>query len=128
MAGIITFLKANVASLVASACDFGFTVLLKEVFAVDAVVASVSGTVLGGVINFLIGRYWAFNAASKSIAGQGLRYLITWFGSLLLNALGVYLLIHFAEIDYRIAKLIISLTVAVAYNYPMQKKYVFKNI
>jgi len=128
MAGIITFLKANVASLVASACDFGFTVLLKEVFAVDAVVASVWGTVLGGVINFLIGRYWAFNAASKSIAGQGLRYLITWCGSLLLNALGVYLLIHFAEIDYRIAKLIISLTVAVAYNYPMQKKYVFKNI
>lgn len=128
MAGVITFLKANVASLVASACDFGFTVLLKEFFAVDAVVASVAGTVLGGIINFLIGRYWAFNATSKGIAGQGLRYLVTWCGSLLLNALGVYLLIHLAEIDYRIAKLITSLTVAVAYNYPMQKKYVFKNI
>ena len=127
MAGIVTFLKANVASLVASACDFGFAILLKEVFAVDPVVASVSGTVLGGVINFTIGRYWAFKATNKGIAGQGLRYLITWCGNLLLNALGVYLFIHYAEIDYRIAKLITSLVVAIGYNYPMQKNYVFKN-
>lgn len=128
MAGIITFLKANVASLVASACDFGFAVLLKEVFGVDAVVASVCGTILGGIVNFTIGRYWAFNAAGKSITAQGLRYIITWCGNLVLNGLGVYLLVHHADIDYRIAKLVVSLTVAIAYNYPMQKKYVFKNI
>lgn len=128
MAGIVTFLKANVASLVASACDFGFAILLREAFGVDAVVASVSGTVLGGIINFTIGRYWAFNATNKSIGRQGLRYLITWSGNLLLNAVGVYILIHHAALDYRIAKLITSLTVAVGYNYPMQKKYVFKNI
>lgn len=126
MAGIITFLKANVASLVASSCDFGFAILLKEYFGVDAVLASVCGTVLGGVINFLIGRYWAFNAATNSMAGQGMRYIITWAGNLVLNAVGVYLLVHHTNTDYRIAKLITSLTVAIAYNYPLQKKYVFK--
>lgn len=128
MAGINTFLKANVASLVASGCDFCFAVLLRELFGVDAVLANISGTVLGGVINFTICRYWAFNAANKSIAGQGARYFITWGGNLLLNALGSYLLIDYAGIDYRIAKLITALIVALTYNYPLQKKYVFKNI
>jgi putative flippase GtrA len=124
---VITFLKANVASLVASACDFGFAVLLKEFFAVDAVAASISGTVLGGVINFVICRYWAFNAGNKNAVYQGARYFIVWGGNLILNSLGVYLLINYGGIDYRIAKLLTSLTVAIAYNYPLQKKYVFKN-
>lgn len=124
---MITFLKANVASLVASACDFGFAILLKEFFGVDAVAASISGTVLGGVINFIICRYWAFNAANKNVVNQGARYFIIWGGNLILNALGVYLLIKYGGIDYKIAKLITSLTVAIAYNYPLQKKYVFKN-
>jgi putative flippase GtrA len=128
MASPITFIKANVASLVASACDFAFAILLREFFKVDDVVASVAGTVLGGIINFTICRYWAFDAAGRAMGGQVKRYFITWGGNLILNALGVYLLINHAGIDYRIAKLITSLTVAFAYNYPLQKKYVFKNI
>ena len=124
---MITFLKANVASLVASACDFGFAILLKEFFVVDAVAASISGTVLGGIINFIICRHWAFNAGNKNVVKQGARYFVIWGGNLILNALGVYLLIKYGGIDYKIAKLIISLTVAIAYNYPLQKKYVFKN-
>lgn len=127
MPGVITFLKANIASLVASACDFSFAILLREYFAVDPVIASISGTVLGGIVNFTICRYWAFAAREKSIAMQGVRYIITWTGNLILNAVGVYLLIHYAETDYRIAKIVTSLAVAIAYNYPLQKKYVFKN-
>jgi GtrA-like protein. len=42
--------------------------------------------------------------------------------------LGVYLLIRFAGINYMIAKVTTSVVVAVAYNYPIQKNYVFKNI
>lgn len=122
-----TFLKANLASLVASACDYGLTVLLKELLNVQAVIASVGGTVFGGIINFLIGRYWAFKATEGDFLLQGKRYLLIWAGNLLLNAGGVYLLIEQAGIHYIIAKLATSLTVAVAYNYPLQKKYVFKN-
>jgi putative flippase GtrA len=123
-----TFLKANLASLVASACDYGLTVLLKELLNVQAVIASVGGTVFGGIINFLIGRYWAFKATEGDFLVQGKRYLLIWAGNLLLNAGGVYLLIEQAGVHYIIAKLATSLTVAVAYNYPLQKKYVFKNL
>ena len=62
------------------------------------------------------------------MAAQGKRYLVTWTGNLILNALGVYILIRLCGVNYIIAKLATSLTVAVAYNYPMQKNYVFKKV
>lgn len=121
-----TFLRANVASIVASACDYAFTFTMVEFFAFDKVLAGIGGTITGGVINFFICRLWAFKAADGAVYHQGKRYFITWAGNLLLNAGGLYLLIHHAGIKYMLAKVITSLTVAFAYNYPLQKKYVFK--
>lgn len=122
-----TFIKANVASLVASSCDYGMTVLLKEVLKVGEWVAGVSGTVTGGIVNFFVSRLWVFKVGHVKAHIQGKRFLITWAGNLFLNASGYYLLLHYTSIHYIIAKLVTSLTVAFAYNYPLQKKYVFKN-
>ncbi|MCW3089608.1 MAG: GtrA family protein [Ferruginibacter sp.] len=122
------FLKANVASLTASFFDYLLTIVLKQLFLVDAVIASILGTVFGGIINFLIGRHWVFRAVKTPFFHQGKRYLLTWTGNLILNALGVFVLIRLAGVNYIIAKVVTSITVAVAYNYPIQKKYVFKNI
>lgn len=122
-----TFLKANVASLVASGCDYGMTVLLKEMLNVGEWAAGVSGTVTGGIVNFFVSRHWVFKVDNVKAHIQGRRFLITWAGNLFLNASGYYLLIHYTSIHYIIAKLVTSLTVAFAYNYPLQKKYVFKN-
>ncbi len=120
------FFKANIASLIASACDFLLAIFLKEWIASDPVLASITGTVAGGIINFIICRHWAFDVDDKAALPQGKKYFITWAGNLLLNAASVYVLIKIAGIDYRLAKLITSLLVAMAYNYPMQKNYVFK--
>ena len=123
-----TFMKANLASLSASFCDYAVTVIVRELFKVDKVISSILGTTVGGIINFLIFRHWVFNTGSKSsLYHQSRRYLITWCGNLLLNFIGVYLLINCAGINMYVAKVAISLTVALAYNYPLQKKYVFKN-
>jgi len=123
-----TFVKANIASLTASFCDYLVTILLKQFFKMDAVAASILGTVVGGIINFFIGRLWVFRSSNTSFIHQGKKYLFTWTGNLVLNALGVYLLIRLGGVHYIIAKLVTSITVAIGYNYPMQKKYVFKNI
>ncbi|MEN9570628.1 MAG: hypothetical protein RL172_1859 [Bacteroidota bacterium] len=121
------FLKANVASLVASLVDYLITILVKELLQTDAVLASITGTICGGITNFFIGRNWVFNAKTSSLSHQGWRYFVAWAGNLVLNSLGVYLLIHFAGLHYVAAKIITSITVAVGYNYPIQKRYVFKN-
>ena len=121
------FIKANFASLISSFCDFLVTIILKEIFKTDPFLASILGTISGGVLNFLIGRYWVFKVKHLNFFQQGRRYFVIWAGNLLLNALGVYVLLHHTGLNYILAKLIISITVAVGYNYPLQKKYVFKN-
>lgn len=62
---MITFLKANIASLVASVSDFLITVLLVQWCSTSVVTAAAAGTVTGGIINFLIGRHWVFQAGDK---------------------------------------------------------------
>jgi putative flippase GtrA len=120
------FLKGNAASVVASLCDYSIAIFLKEIVTVQPLAASIIGTIIGGIINFCICRYWVFSANESSIYFQSKRYLLTWSGNLLLSALGVYLLLG-AGLNYVLAKLITSVMVVITYNYPLQKKYVFKN-
>jgi len=124
---MITFLKANVASIIASLCDFLITKLAVDGLHLDVVIGSVVGTTCGGIINFLIGRHWAFSAKQGKVHTQAFRYALVWAGNLGLNAGGMYVLAKLAGIYYMAAKVIVSLLVAIAYNYPMQKLFVFKN-
>ena len=123
-----TFLKVNTAAIIATIIDFGFTFFLKQIVQIDAVLASIFGTILGGLINFLIGRVWVFNTPEIPFIQQGRRYFITWIGNLLLNASGVYILIKIIGVQYLFAKMATAITVAIGYNYPLQKKYVFKTV
>jgi putative flippase GtrA len=123
-----TFFKANIAAIIASFCDFGITIFLKQVFHIDAVLASILGTIIGGLSNFLIGRIWVFRSIQTPFFHQGKKYLLTWFGNLVLNSVGVYVLIKMMGVHYLFAKIATATIVAVGYNYPVQKKYVFKKV
>lgn len=122
---MFTFFKANVASLIASLCDYLVTIIAVQFFSFNVVVAGVTGTISGGVINFLIGRNWAFKARQAKASSQAKRYLLVWLGNLLLNATGMYVFTKMG-VNYIITKVATSLFVGVAYNYPFQKSYVFK--
>ena len=124
---MITFLKANMASLLASLSDFLMTVLLVQWCGMDVVMAAVAGTVTGGIINFLIGRHWVFRAGDEKAVRQVWKYALVWTGNLLLNAGGVYTLVWYAGFHYVVSKVVTSLLVAFLYNYPLQKNFVFSN-
>lgn len=121
------FLKVNAASLTASICDYLVTILMVKFLHADPLVAGVTGTFFGGTVNFFIGRHWIFKAHDSSISLQGKRYLLTWTGNLILNTYGLYVLIKILKVQYIIAKVTTSVVVAFAYNYHIQKRYVFKN-
>lgn len=121
-----TFLKANVASLSASFFDYLVTLLLVKFLHTDALLGGVLGTLFGGGINFLMGRCWVFKTNIGVIHLQGKRYLLAWIGNLILNISGLYILIKLFKVQYMVAKITISIMVAVAYNYHVQKRYVFK--
>ncbi len=120
------FLKANIASLSSSLFDYLITIILVTFFKVDAFVASIIGNVCGGVLNFTIGRNWVFQAKEARVRNQAVKYGLVWVGSLFLNAGGMYYLLKIVGLHYLVSKVIVSLLVGVAYNYVLQKKFVFK--
>ncbi len=124
---MITFLKANISSSIASFIDYLITICLVSFFKIDVVIASTTGTICGGLLNFLIGRNWVFQAKKRKASQQAARYGLVWTGNLLLNTGGMYLLSKVLKIQYVLSKIFVSLIVGFFYNYTLQKKYVFKN-
>ncbi|MEO8171903.1 MAG: GtrA family protein [Sediminibacterium sp.] len=120
-----TFIKAQAASLTASIVDFAVTFLLKVIFH-WSMLASVLGTVSGGVVNFTMNRSWVFKAHNGKIHFHVMKYLLVWIGNLLLVTGGVYVLTKKLGLDLLISKIGVSLVVGFFYNYILQKKFVFK--
>ncbi len=123
---MLTFLKAQTASMTATVVDFLVTVLAVELLGAWYVLATVLGTASGGITHFALGREWVFHAEDASLLVQASRYFIIWMGSLFLNAAGVFVITHYSGVSYLISKVIVSILVGVGYNYLMQKKFVFK--
>ncbi|SHM78036.1 GtrA family protein [Chitinophaga sp. CF418] len=130
---MMKFLKAQASSLIATGLDFLAVILLSTQAGTWYVGANMAGTFTGGAANFMINRQWVFNKEKGAIGGQALRYGITWVGNMLLNAAGVWLILHFTgwySLIERVAmvKMIVSLLIGFTYSYIMQKRFVFKDV
>ncbi|MCZ4222936.1 GtrA family protein [Pedobacter rhodius] len=122
---MITFLKAQTSSFIASAADFLITLVTVKFFGWYYLPGSISGTVSGGVLNFYINRNWVFDAKSKNYGLQVLKYLLVWTGNLMLVTTGVYLLTHLFNFNYLLSKIASSVLIGITYNYIMQKQFIF---
>lgn len=123
---MLTFTKAQLISLLATCIDFGMSFLLVKVMGAPYLAGSATGTITGGTTHFLLSRNWVFSAQEKKWTAQLSRYLLVWIGNLILNVSGLYLLVHFAGMNFMIAKIVIATSIAVFYNYVLQKRFVFK--
>jgi len=123
---IISFLRYQVAAIIATVVDFLVLILLTEIFNVWYVESTAIGALCGAITNFIICRYWAFANSSNNLTNQVIKYILVSAGSLLLNTLFVYLLTDFAHINYTISKIITAIVVAIFYNFTLQKYFVFK--
>jgi putative flippase GtrA len=128
---MITFTKAQITSLLATGVDFLVYYLLLRCTGLSATASSgrvtfygATGTLCGGVTHFMISRNWVFDAQEGKWAGQLNRYLVVWIGNLVLNAGGLYLLSR-AGLAPMFAKVIAATSIAVLYNYTLQKYFVF---
>ena len=119
---MLTFLKAQAASIIATAVDFLTTIILVEVFGCWYVAANITGTVLGALTHFSLGRHWVFGAADRKIRSQALKYLLVWVVYLLLSTAGVFLITNYGGINYIISKVIVAVTMSISYNYFLHKK------
>lgn len=122
----MSFFKAQAASLTATAVDFSLTVILKEWMHWWYLLASILGTVVGGIVNFSMSRRWVFSARDKKMYFQAVKYVLVWIGNLLLVSGGVFLMTRYGEISYLVSKVTVSIFVGYFYNYRLQKIFVFK--
>src|SRR5947208_2383010 len=102
---MLTFLKANISSSIASFLDYLVTIFLVSFFRIDVVVASTTSTVCGGIVNFFIGRNWVFESKKKKVHQQAFRYGLVWTGNLVLNTGGMYVLTKIMAVHYVFAKI-----------------------
>lgn len=123
---MVTFVKAQAASLAATIVDFSVFIILTELLNCWYLAASITGTISGGITNFLLGRVWVFDATEGKIPKQAFKYVLVWIGNLLLVSGGVFVVTEYARLTPLASKIIVSLIVGFTYNYMLQKKFVFK--
>lgn len=120
------FFKAQVASLTATLVDFSTTYVLTSLLGLSYILSSAIGVVGGGVVNFLLGRYWVFSAENEKKADQIPRYMLVWLSSMLLNMGGIIFFTEIVGLYYLISKITTAVIVGVFFNYYLQKTFVFK--
>jgi putative flippase GtrA len=84
---IAELLRAGVAGIAATASDLGTLAVLVSVLHVDARAASIPALVVGGVVNFLGNRHYAFRAKQGHIGKQAVGYTAVELVALALNGL-----------------------------------------
>jgi putative flippase GtrA len=112
---------------VASATDFGVTIIAANLFGWWYLAASITGTVTGGAVNFYVNRKWVFESESTAIKWQILKYILVWTGNLIIVTAGVFVLTHSFNLNYVLAKVLSSVLTGVSYNYIMQKQFIFSS-
>jgi putative flippase GtrA len=120
------FSRSQVASFVATCFDYGVLFSLSELAHVWYVIAVACGALAGAGSNFILNRHWAFQATHAKVHKQAWKYTQVSAGSLILNTGGVYLVTEYLHIHYAISVVIVSLVVGFAFNFPLQRAYVFK--
>ncbi len=124
----ITFVKAQTAAAAATVLDFIIYIMLVELLGLWYVASAAISALFGAVCNFLLGRHWCFYATDGHLSKQGMRYIIVSAGSLLLNTAGIFMLTETFAVHYLWSKVIIAVAVAVFYNFPLQRYFVFKTV
>jgi putative flippase GtrA len=120
-----TLPRSIVTSLCTTVLDFGVLTGAVELFHVNYVVATWMGTVVGSLSNFSINKRWAFRGSPLGLRRQLLRFLLVQAGSSALQTLGVWLLTRFGGLPYLGSKTVIAALVALGWNYPLNRYFVF---
>lgn len=122
----VSFGRAQLASIAATVVDFGTLFFATEILGVYYVISTGLGAFLGAITNFIVNRFWSFEATHVSMGPQAFRYGMVSLGSLGLNMLGVYAFTEHLGLKYGFSKVITALLVGLLFNFPLHRRYVFK--
>jgi putative flippase GtrA len=121
-----TIAKHQAGALASTTVDFGVMIAVVQGVGLSPVTGTVAGAALGAGFNFTLGRRWIFRTGDPArMRSQVLRYGIVSVASLLLNALGEFVVHDRLRVQYVAARLVVAVLVSVAWNYPLHRAWVF---
>jgi len=124
---LTSLLRYNVSAATATVTDYSVLTICTELIGLDPVVSTFIGAIAGATVAFLLGRNWTFLNKEGKVSSQGTKFLLVVGGSILLNTFGMYLATKYLSLGhYMVARILVSVTVGVCYNFPMQRYFVFR--
>ena len=119
---VLTFLRATVSGALATLSDLGVLSLLITLFHVPARIASIPALLVGGIVNFIGNRRFAFRARTGSLSKQIVLYSIVEVLALALSAVlfdAALVHVHLAQNVYPLVRLACGSLVFFLWSYPM---------
>ena len=113
-------------SAVATGSDFSLMAALVALVSVAPPIATFIGCLVGALVNFTINRLWTFQSRGLALP-MAARYGLVSGGSAVLNASLVAALLQLPSMPYVVAWVLVRVTVFVAYNHPLQRRFVFRH-
>lgn len=118
-------MRVGVSGIVATGIDVAALIALVEVFRSHVTVAAFIAAALGGVTNFFMNKYWAFDDESPLEIRQVAIYALVSLVTAAFTAAAIHILAVLIGIPYLIAKAIAAALVFVLWTYPAQARLVF---
>ena len=123
-----TFCKAQFSAQIATGSDFAVTYLLNEYCGLWYLWASICGSLTGGTVNCAVNYRYVFDPQGVKKKYVAAKYLLVWFGSILLNNAGVFLLTELTGLYFIFVKICVGIVVGVLWNYQLQRFFVYRDI
>jgi putative flippase GtrA len=117
--------RHHVAAIAGTAADYSVMVGCVELGRLPPVTATVLGALTGAVVNLTLGLRYTYRVPPGAVGSYAWRYALVSAASLGWNAAGEALLHGVLGLQYILARVITSFVVSNAWNYPMQRFFVF---
>lgn len=118
-------MRVGVSGMVATGVDVTALVLLVELMRSHVTIAAFLAAALGGVTNFLINKYWAFDDDAPLELRQITIYALVSLVTAAFTAAAIHILAVLIGVPYLIAKAIAAALVFLIWTYPAQARLVF---
>ncbi len=108
------FMKFGIVGVIAFVIDYGFMVLLTEVFSVPYLISTTVSFIISVVFNYFASMRFVFKRKDDmSRRREFIIFVVLSVIGLVINDVFMWLMVDFLFIDYRISKIVVTFIVAV---------------
>lgn len=108
------FMKFGIVGVIAFVIDYGFMVLLTEVFSVPYLISTTVSFIISVIFNYFASMRFVFKRKDDmSRRREFIIFVVLSIIGLIINDVFMWLMVDFLYIDYRLSKIVVTFIVAV---------------